>query len=105
MKQKTLQERADAYAEWDCEFIKEDASLDRTHSLAASSGSWLFGYRAAVRDLKKRKKETRCSTCGHAKSSHAMEYGRGGALCRSTSVGSGSCCACEDYKARKRKKK
>ena len=48
MKRKTLRERADAFAKWNCQWIIEDKS----HHFSNSSGSWLAGYRAGKREGK-----------------------------------------------------
>lgn len=50
MKRKTLLERADEYAKWNCQYVLKE-HYDR--DFATSSGSWLAGYRAGKREGKK----------------------------------------------------
>ena len=59
-KRRTLQQRADSFADWDCEYLEYDAEgwrrVHQTEDWAASSGDWLAGYRAARRQYNSFKK-------------------------------------------------
>jgi hypothetical protein len=47
-----------------------------------------------------KKKEYGLCTCGHPEYDHAMEYGKGGVICRHVNKNN-FYCACEDYKSEK----
>ena len=55
-KRRTLRERADKFAEWNCEYLQYDAvgyrRIHESEDFAASSGAWFAGYRAALRRRK-----------------------------------------------------